>query len=105
MSQSDENKPDFRLVLFGFCFCLMAMFAVIAYPRGEFLLVMANPESDPATLVAIIGEAGGTLVSSTRFEWLAVAHSNESNFASRLIEGGAVLVLDHALAAGCTKGN
>lgn len=84
---------------------MAAMFAAVAYPRSDTLVVVTEPGADPSTLMHVIGDAGGSLVSSTRFDWIGIAYSRNHDFAGRLLRSGAVLVLDHALAAGCTKGD
>jgi hypothetical protein len=106
MDVADEyrDRLDKRVLLSGGFFCLAAMFAVVAYPKSDFVVVVTEPGAAPATLMRVIGDAGGTLVSSTRFDWVGIAHSNDSNFTGRLFESGAALVLDHALAAGCKEG-
>ena len=79
------------------------MQAVIAYPRSDFVLVVAPPGTNEAAMMDIIAGAGGTFVSHGNYGWLAVAHAENSGFAARLLRAGALLVVDHALAAGCLE--
>ncbi|MBB1248117.1 hypothetical protein [Rhizobium sp. G21] len=104
MADDHRDRLDKRVLLTGACFCFVAMFAAVAFPRSEFVVVVTRPGADPAALLRIIGDAGGTLVSSTRVDWVGIAHSDDRNFAGRLFQSGAALVLDHALAAGCKEG-
>ena len=98
-----EELPDLRIVIFAFIAFLAMMLAAIAYPRGDFVLVVGAPGATEAGMMTIIAEAGGTFVSPGNFGWLAVAHGETSGFASRLMQAGALIVLDHALAAGCLE--
>jgi hypothetical protein len=100
-----QERLDKRVLILGTVLCLTAMFAAIAYPRSEYLVVVTEPGSDPSTLMRVIGDSGGTFVSATRFDWIGIAYSQDPGFAGRLFKSGAALVLDHALAAGCTEGD
>lgn len=82
---------------------VVLMLIFIAMPTGRFVLVVANPTNSPATLHDIISEAGGSFVDATRFDWMAVAYSDAEGFPARLMAAGAILVIDHAFAAGCTE--
>jgi len=98
-----RDVPDMRIVLIAFIAFSAMMLSAIAYPRGEFVLVVGHPDANEAGMMKIIAEAGGTFVSQGNFGWLAVAHAETSGFPSRLRQAGALVVLDHALAAGCLE--
>ena len=83
---------------------LLVILASAAVPTGSRVVVVAPPWSAPDRIVAIITEAGGTIVNGGRTDWLAVAEMPSSEFVSRLISAGAMLVLDGKLAAACIKG-
>ncbi len=86
---------------------LVAMVLLLAagVPRSPYLIVIAPPWQSDGAALRIIAEAGGTIVDNGRYDWIAIAHSNQTKFASRLMKRGALLVLDHALAAGCLRRN
>jgi hypothetical protein len=98
-----RDIPDFRIVLSAFFVFSAMMLAAIAYPRGEFVLVVGGPDSTEAGMMKIISDAGGTFVAQGNFGWLAVAHAEATGFPSRLMRAGAFIVLDHALASGCLE--
>ncbi len=65
------------------------------------MVVIAPPWGEAGESLRIVADAGGTFVASGRFPWIAVAHSNASDFTTNLFRNGAWLVLDPVLAAGC----
>lgn len=101
----EEPHPNYAVVMLVTVVLVLGATLAVAWPRDRFVLVAAAPGSKPQTLMSIIGGAGGTLVGSTRFDWLAVAYSEKPGFAGALLNKGAVLVVDHALAAGCLERN
>eukprot|EP01035_Chromulina_nebulosa_P014017 gene14017-18559_t len=94
------DLPNFRVVGAAFVLLTVFMLAGIAFPRGDFVLVIGRPGTDEARMMTIVAAAGGTFVSRGAYGWLAVAHSEGRGFASRLIQRGALLVLDHAASYG-----
>jgi hypothetical protein len=97
------DRPDVKRVVLAFVVLVCVMLGALAFPRSDFLLVAINPALKPGSMMEIIGKAGGTFVASTQYPWLAVAHSEAPGFAFRLFKSGALMVMDHALAAGCTE--
>ena len=78
--------------------------AAYALPKGSYVVVVTPPWQGGHAM-NVIAKAGGSLVSSGRYDWIAVAQSEEQDFTVRLMKHGAVAVLDHALAYGCLKRN
>lgn len=81
------------------------LIAALAMPRGEFVLVVGTPGQGEEQVIGVIGRAGGSLVSSGRYGWIAVAYSDQRDFPRKLLKAGAFLVLNHALAVGCLQRN
>ncbi|QKV18843.1 hypothetical protein [Oricola thermophila] len=75
-----------------------------AVPTGNRVVVVAPPWSSPDRVIAIIADAGGTLVDGGRGDWLAVAEGSSPDFVNRLFAAGALLTLDGRLAATCFRG-
>jgi hypothetical protein len=75
----------------------------IVYPRNDFVLIVGRPGTNEAGMMDLVARAGGTFVSGGNLSWLAVAHAENSEFTTRLLKAGALLVLDHSLAAGCLE--
>jgi hypothetical protein len=100
-----SEKLDLRLIAVTCAGMALLTLAGIAYPRGDFVLVVGKPGITEAAMMNVISAAGGSFVSGGRYDWLVVAHAESDGFASRLMRSGALLVLDHSLAAGCTQGN
>lgn len=99
------EQLDIRMIVVAFAAFSLLMLVGLAYPRGDFVLVVGRPGMDEAGMMSIIDRAGGTFVSRGNLGWLAVAHAEQSGFAGRLMRAGAFLVLDHALAEGCLERN
>jgi hypothetical protein len=89
---------NFAGLLLAFC---LTLFAVAAWPAGRFVLVVARPDAPVSRVMDIIGDAGGSFVAPGRFPWIAVAYSDTGDFPQRLFRAGALIVLNHALSAGC----
>ncbi|QRM54893.1 hypothetical protein [Sinorhizobium sp. BG8] len=87
----------------NFALFLSLVVAAQAWPAGDFVLVVAAPGSNPATVHSLIARSGGSYVGPSRFGWMAVAYSQSSDFAQRLLGEGAFLVLNHAFATGCLQ--
>ncbi|MBL0371249.1 hypothetical protein JJB09_04335 [Rhizobium sp. KVB221] len=99
------SRENLNIKAIAITFVMFSTFllAVLAWPRGEFVLVVGTPHADEAQMMDIIGRAGGTFVASGNLEWLAVAHSDRVGFAARLFSSGAMLVLDQSFASGCLE--
>lgn len=93
----------FRCAAVSFFGFTLLLCAALGIPRGHYILVIGNPWAQPRSMMDIIGEAGGVLVSQGRSPWLAVAYSGNDDFAMRLMKAGAILVLNHKLAEGCQQ--
>ncbi|OJF91258.1 hypothetical protein AX760_06985 [Pararhizobium antarcticum] len=76
----------------------------LCLPRGPFVLVVTDPRLPPDHMMDVIGNADGTFVLAGASPWVAVAYSKEADFPGRLRGAGAILVLNHILAAGCQAG-
>jgi hypothetical protein len=100
MKQDKLNLKPVALAFFAF---LTLMLAGLAYPRGEFVLVVAMPGSDQRDMMAIISRAGAAYVAPGQLGWLAIAHADTPDLTHRLLQAGAIMVVDHALAAGCSE--
>lgn len=91
------------MIAFHFVFYLLLMLAVWAAPMKRFVLIVTNPFAGPDEAMSVIARAGGSFVEAGQRPWLAVAYSEDSDFAFRLVRAGALLVVDHGLAAGCLR--
>ncbi|UIJ73122.1 hypothetical protein [Aurantimonas sp. HBX-1] len=91
-----------RLLLIGnIAAALLVLIGIAAVPKGDRVLVLVGPWSDPQHVVAVVRAAGGTLVATGRRPWIAVADGAAPDFVSRLVSAGAVLVLDGGFGAAC----
>jgi ATP-dependent 26S proteasome regulatory subunit len=93
-----------RTVLAAFAAFVGLMLIGVAVPRGPYVLVIGWPGTSEARMMQIVAAAGGSFVGSAGQDWLAVVHSEHPGLVGRLIGEGAMMVIDHALAAGCTEG-
>tara|TARA_R110002020_G_scaffold89293_1_gene218571 strand:- start:8433 stop:8738 length:306 start_codon:yes stop_codon:yes gene_type:complete len=89
----------------SFCLYLGLILSVWAMPTGRFVLVLSNPKAAPGEAISLIAAAGGAFVAQGRFPWMTVGYSEEADFSAKLMEAGALLVLNHQLAIGCLEGN
>jgi hypothetical protein len=95
-----------RLVVSAhFTLFLALMLTVWALPSGRYVLVVASPDAAADNIFAVIGRAGGSFVGPGRLSWMAVAYSDEDDFPARLMQAGALVVLNHSLAVGCQQGD
>lgn len=88
-----------------FCLYLGLILSVWAMPAGKFVLVLTNPTAAPGEALSLIAAAGGVFVAHGRFSWMTVGYSEEADFSNKLMEAGALLVLNHQLAIGCLEGD
>ena len=82
---------------------LLALSALYATPRGDTVLVITDPRLSESESLRVIGAADGAFIAHGRYYWMSVATSADPRFIARLRASGAILVLNHALAAGCTQ--
>ncbi|MGW9230696.1 hypothetical protein ACWGPT_07460 [Pseudorhizobium sp. NPDC055634] len=94
-----------NFIALSFCVFLFLIVSVWALPNGRFVLVLTNPDRPPDYPLTVIANAGGAFVAQGRLPWMTVAHSEAPDFAARLAEAGALLVLNHQLAIGCMEGS
>lgn len=93
-----------KLIALSFCLYLGLILSVWAMPTGRFVLVLTDPKAAPGHALSLIAKAGGAFVAEGRFPWMTVGYSEDVDFAAKLREAGAVLVLNHRLAIGCLEG-
>jgi len=99
-----SDAINFRTVLAAFAVFAGLMLVGVAIPRGSFVLVVGWPGTSEARMMQIVAAAGGSFVEGAGPGWLAVVHSERPGLPARLIGQGAMMVLDHALAVGCSEG-
>lgn len=99
-----SDAINLRIVFVAFVTFVVLMLVGVAIPRGQFVLVVGWPGTSEARMMQIVAAAGGSFVEGAGPDWLAVVHSDRPGLAARLIGQGAMVVLDHALAVGCTEG-
>lgn len=87
-----------------FAFAIAALAVVAARPSGPFVLVVTSPAAHAAGSMAVINRADGAFVWAGRVPWMAVAYSDAPDFSERLLDAGALLVINHDLALGCLQG-
>jgi len=92
-----------KVVGFNFALFLLLALSVWAMPSGHFVLVVTDPQAGPDSSFSVIDRAGGAFVSAGRYPWMTIAYSDADDFAARLMRSGAMLVLNHKLAAGCLR--
>lgn len=95
---------DFRAAAGAFLAFVLLLLIGMAVPRGQYVLVVGWPGTSQARMMQIVAGAGGSFVGGAGRSWLAVVHSDAPGLPTRLMSQGAMIVLDHALAAGCTEG-
>jgi hypothetical protein len=100
-----RDTLDLRSVATAFLALVMLMFAGIAFPRGPYVLVVGWPGTSETAMMQIVAAADGSYVQGAGRSWLAVVHADAPGLPTRLMHAGAMIVLDHALALGCTEGN
>lgn len=87
-----------------FSLALIVIIAIAARPTGPFVLVITSPKGDVAGSMSVIEKADGAFVWSGSMPWMSVAYSQAPDFSERLLEAGALLVINHDLAIGCQQG-
>lgn len=55
--------------------------------------------------MAVLEKADAALVSVGSVPWMSVAYSDTADFPQRLLDAGALLVINHNLALGCLQGS
>lgn len=104
MTAATPTKPYRQQIALAFLLFASLFIGVTSLPQGPFVLVVMDPRSSSASMVDIIGKADGVLVTMGSWSWLAVAYSETADFPARLRRAGAIFVLNHRLAVGCTAG-
>lgn len=101
-----QNRPRGAAIIAFNVVAVLAVFtAIAAVPTGSRVVVVAPPWHPPERVLAIVAEAGGTLVNGGRASWLTVAEGSSPDFVNRLFKAGAMFILDGKLAAACIKEN
>lgn len=92
-----------RLFALNLAAVLLVLPLLALVPAGDRLIVVTAPWHVDRPAAAVILQAGGELVSSDSLgrEWMAVGHSDDKGFGSRLIAAGALLVLSGGFINGC----
>lgn len=91
------------IVVFHFLAYSALLLAMKAIPNGPFVLVVADPFGHKGQAMEAISGAGGSLVEATSRDWMAVAYSDDKNFARRLRQSGALVVFNYPVSAGCLQ--
>jgi hypothetical protein len=100
-----SQSLDIRSVTMAFLAVVALMLIGVAIPRGQYMLVVGWPGTSEARMMQIISAANGIYVERAGSNWLAVVRAEGPGLPARLMHEGAMIVLDHALAVGCTEGN
>lgn len=87
-----------------FMLALAAVALIAARPSGPFVLVVTSPSAKAQGNMAVLERADGAFVWASNVPWISVAYSNAPDFPERLLEAGALLVINHDLALGCLQG-
>lgn len=90
-----------RIVGLNLAVIALVLLAGMIVPRNGRALVMVSPFAPAGLVSEVIAEAGGTYFAATRFDNMAVAQFENSNFVFRLISAGAILIMDGNLASAC----
>ena len=104
MTSPSTDAPNRLVTATVFGAFLLLVLGVFALPQQGFVVVVTDPRRPPADMLSVIASAGGSFVEGGRVPWMAVAYSDDAGFAGRLMRAGAILVLNHRLAAGCRHG-
>ena len=99
-----QSRIQRRLIAVNLIAALVVVLAIAAVPTGNRVVVVAPPWSPPERVIAIIANAGGTLVNGGRRPWLAIAEGSSPDFVNRLFAAGALFILNGRLAPACTAG-
>jgi hypothetical protein len=99
--ECESEKVNPKVISAFFVLISGMMLLALAFPRGNFVLVVGRPGQTEARIVEIVDRARGSYVSGSEVEWIGVAYSNAPDFTSRLMKSGAFLVLNYSFAAGC----
>ncbi len=87
-----------------FSIALAALALIAARPSGPFVLVVTAPSAEAVGNMAVLDRADGAFVWASTVPWISVAYSQAPDFAERLLDAGALLVINHDLALGCLQG-
>jgi hypothetical protein len=87
------------------CCSVLALAALQAQPRdGDDVAAIFPPWIDGSEAIGRIGAAGGALVRTGITESILVVHGEGADFAARLRQAGAWLVVDPVAFGGCLTG-
>ena len=87
-----------------FLLAVLALAMIAARPSGPFVLVVTSPGLEAVGNMAVLEKAGGAFVWAGKVPWMSVAYSQAPDFPKRLLDAGALLVINHDLALGCLQG-
>lgn len=87
-----------------FSLAVAAVAIIAGRPSGPFVLVVTSPAADAPGNMAVLDRAGGAFVWAGKVPWMSVAYSQAPDFSERLLDAGALLVINHDLALGCLQG-
>lgn len=92
---------SFGVVAANAALFMTVMFAAFSAASGPFVAVVVPPWSKPDNVVSVIASADGSLVAQGAVAWIAIAHSPNRDFASRLRAAGALFLFNPAAIPGC----
>lgn len=90
-----------RIVGLNLAVIALVLLAGLIVPRNGRALVVVSPFASAGLVSEVIADAGGTYFAATRFDNMAVAQFENSDFIIRLLSAGAILILDGNLASAC----
>ena len=94
-------RRSFILLLLNAIAMAVVLVLIVTVPRGDRLLVVADPFAEDDVAVRVATAAGTPLVASGRTSFLAVVADDGNGAISRLFAAGAWLVLDGSFATSC----
>lgn len=89
------------LVIINIFTVVGTLLALAVVPTGTRMIVILAPWSEPGQMMNVLLQAGGSLVNGGALDWIVIAEGGDTGFPARLIEAGAMLVLDGRLAQSC----
>lgn len=92
-----------RIVAVNAAVIALVLLMTIAVPTGSTVAVVVAPWGGTEAALAVVAAADGTLIGSTRADWVVIARGQDNRFVSRLRRAGAWIVLNHAPIAGCLR--
>jgi hypothetical protein len=98
-----DTDLNYGVISANFLLCLLLVAGIWAAPTGNFVVVLTSPFYSPERTMNVISAADGRLVSKGRYDWITIAYSDEPGFATRLMNAGALAVMNNILRTGCLK--